>query len=56
LKAARTYVTLDFWTSQKAYEAFRKRHLDQYSALDQRCEEMTENEREIGRFLRIPSK
>jgi len=56
LKSKRTYLTLDFWTSQKAYDAFRKRHLDEYSALDQKCEEMTENEREIGRFVRIAIK
>ncbi len=56
LKAARTYWTLDFWTSQKAYDSFRKRHLDEYTALDQKCAEMTENEREIGRFVRIASK
>ena len=55
LKAGRTYITLDFWTSQKAYGEFRKRHLAEYKALDQKCEEMTENEREIGRFVRIPS-
>lgn len=55
LKAGRTYITLDFWTSQKAYDKFRKRHLAEYKALDQKCEEMTENEREIGKFVRISS-
>jgi heme-degrading monooxygenase HmoA len=55
LKAGRTYMTLDFWTSQKAYEAFRKQHVAQYQALDQKCEEMNESEREIGKFIRVPS-
>ena len=55
LKAGRSYVTLDFWTSQKAYEAFRKQHVAQYQALDQQCEKMTEGEREIGRFVRVSS-
>ena len=55
LKAGRTFATLDFWTSQKAYEAFRNHHIAQYQALDRKCEEMTESEREIGKFVRIPS-
>ena len=54
-KGERTYVTLDFWTSQKAYDEFRNRHLAKYKALDRKCQEMTESEREIGRFVRVPS-
>ncbi len=53
LKAARTYLTLDFWESQAAYEEFRGQHLTEYKALDEKCEEMTEHEREIGRFVRV---
>jgi heme-degrading monooxygenase HmoA len=55
LKAARTYVTLDFWTSQEAYDAFRKQHFARYEALDQKCEGLTQREREIGRFKRVSS-
>lgn len=55
LKPERIYLTLDFWTSQKAYEAFRKQHVARYRALDRKCEEMTESEREIGTFVRVPS-
>jgi heme-degrading monooxygenase HmoA len=54
-KRERTYLTLDFWTSQEAYDEFRKRHLAKYNALDRKCEELTENEREIGKFARVPS-
>jgi len=54
LKSRQTYMTLDFWTSQKAYDAFRKQHLAKYKALDRKCGEMTANEREIGRFVRVP--
>lgn len=53
LKPARTYVTLDFWVSQAAYDEFREQHLAQYKALDEKCEPMTESEREIGRFVRV---
>lgn len=55
-KGERTYVTLDFWTSQKAYAEFRKQHLAKYKALDRKCEDLTESEREIGRFARVSNK
>jgi heme-degrading monooxygenase HmoA len=55
LKGSKTYVTLDFWTSQEAYDAFRKRQRTKYKALDEKCEKMTESEREIGRFARVAS-
>jgi heme-degrading monooxygenase HmoA len=51
----RTYVTLDFWRSQQDYDRFRKRHFVKYTALDQQCEDLTESEREIGEFVRVPS-
>ena len=54
--ASRSYVTLDFWTSEKAYDDFRNRHLAEYEALDKKCETLTENEREIGKFVRVSSK
>src|SRR5579884_3107366 len=46
------YVTLDFWTSQEAYEQFRSQHRNDYEALDARCERLTDREAEIGRFVR----
>ena len=55
LNGERTYVTLDFWRSQQAYDKFRKRHFAKYTALDQQCEDLTENEREIGEFVRVRS-
>jgi heme-degrading monooxygenase HmoA len=56
LNGERTYITLDFWKSRQAYDKFRKRHLANYKTLDQQCEDLTESEREIGRFVRAPSK
>jgi heme-degrading monooxygenase HmoA len=56
LNGERTYITLDFWKSQQAYDEFRKRQLAKYEALDQQCEGLTESEREIGTFVRVPSK
>ena len=48
-----SYLTLDFWTSQAAYDAFRKQHRAEYRAIDLKCEGMTEDEREVGRFVRV---
>jgi heme-degrading monooxygenase HmoA len=56
LNGERTYMTLDFWKSRQAYDDFRKQQLAKYRALDQQCEDLTESEREIGRFVRVPSK
>jgi hypothetical protein len=52
-KAVRTYVTLDVWTSKEAYDRFREQHLSEYEAIDKKCEDLTESEREIGSFLRV---
>jgi hypothetical protein len=45
-----TYLTCDFWETREAYEMFRVSHAVAYEALDQRCEELTLAEREIGAF------
>jgi heme-degrading monooxygenase HmoA len=50
LKDSARYLTLDFWTSQSAYERFREQHLPEYQAIDRQCEAMTEGEVELGRF------
>ena len=44
------YLTLDFWTSLQAYDRFKKENKAEYEAIDQRCESLTEREREVGRF------
>ncbi len=49
------YLTLDYWTNEAAYEAFRKAHVAQYKQIDENCEQMTVQEREIGKFLRVTS-
>ena len=54
LSRPRTYLTLDFWASQEAYEAFREANLKDYMALDGTCEAMTLSERKIGSYVRLP--
>lgn len=47
---ANRYLTLDFWASGEAYQAFRESRRDEYKIIDARCEQMTDEEREVGRF------
>lgn len=49
----RTYVTCDFWESQKAYAMFQQNNSDAYFALDKSCEELTLAERKIGAFEKL---
>ena len=49
----RTYLTIDFWVSREAYEEFRSRSVEAYKQTDAQCEDMTESEREIGRYERL---
>ena len=44
------YVTIDRWESRAAYEDFRARFAEGYSAIDQECEVLTESETEIGTY------
>lgn len=50
LEQPRRYVTLDFWISRAAYSEFRSEHAAQYKAIDEKCEAMTESEKELGTF------
>jgi|CZKS01.1.fsa_nt_gi heme-degrading monooxygenase HmoA len=47
------YLTLDYWASEAAYEAFRESRKDEYGRIDAKCGQMTEAEREVGRFSGI---
>jgi hypothetical protein len=49
----RRYVTLDFWSSRRAYEQFRGERKAEYESIDRKCEELTEREVEIGSFQTV---
>lgn len=55
LKEAGRYLTLDFWRSEEEYEAFRQSRKDDYRKIDAQCEELTESEREVGKFQAVNS-
>jgi heme-degrading monooxygenase HmoA len=49
----RRYVTMDFWASKEAYEEFKAQHAAEYEAIDHKCADLTEQERELGKFERV---
>ena len=44
------YVTLDLWTSEAAYRAFRERYKQEYGELDSELEMLTAAEIRLGDF------
>ena len=47
---ANRYVTIDYWESVEAWEAFRSSKSSEFEAIDARCEAFTLEEREIGQL------
>jgi heme-degrading monooxygenase HmoA len=45
------YVTIDRWTSDEAFRAFRAEYDADYEALDRGCDPLTASETRIGAFL-----
>lgn len=50
LRSADAYLTLDWWTSLEAYNAFREEHASAYAAIDEACEAVTTFEEKLGEF------
>jgi len=50
---SRRYLTLDFWESRESYEDFRRQSVSEYKKIDAKGENLTESEREIGRFEEV---
>lgn len=44
------FVTVDFWMSPEAYQAFQEAFGADYLALDRACERLTSSERALGTF------
>ncbi len=44
------FVTMDYWESYDAWQAFRRQFAEEFEALDAQCEEFTSRESEIGKF------
>ena len=47
------YMTIDYWTSEAARDAFRSKYGREYDELDERCDSYTRSETLIGDFITI---
>jgi heme-degrading monooxygenase HmoA len=45
-----TYLTIDRWSSEEAFRAFRKDHDQAYESLDRACDSLTSRETRIGAY------
>ncbi len=48
--AAGRYLTIDRWTSEDAFRAFRREHDAQYETLDRACDALTGRESRVGAY------
>jgi heme-degrading monooxygenase HmoA len=45
-----SYLTIDRWTSEEAFRAFRKDRDKDYEALDRKCDALTGKETRVGAY------
>ncbi len=45
------YITIDRWSSEDAFRAFRAQHDAEYEAIDRACDSLTAAETRIGAFV-----
>jgi hypothetical protein len=50
LKGPDAYLTLDWWASLEAYNAFREQYADDYAKVDAACEAVTTFEEKLGEY------
>jgi len=46
-----SYLTIDRWTSEDDFRAFRKDHDQEYEQLDRACDALTSSESRIGAYI-----
>jgi ribosomal-protein-alanine N-acetyltransferase len=49
-KTPARYLTLDFWSSRKAYQKFKVQNRKEYATIDKKCESLTVSEKCLGEF------
>ena len=47
------YITIDRWVTKAAYEKFMQEFQQEFTALDRRCESMTQLEEQVGEFEEV---
>jgi heme-degrading monooxygenase HmoA len=45
-----SYLTIDRWTNEEAFRAFRKDHDAEYEKLDRQCDALTGSETRVGAY------
>lgn len=45
-----SYLTIDRWTSEDAFRAFRRTHDAEYESLDRACDALTSRETRVGAY------
>jgi len=45
-----SYLTIDRWTSEEAFRAVRKFHVNEYEVLDRQCDALTGRETRVGAY------
>ena len=45
-----SYLTIDRWTSEEAFRAFRKEHDTDYEVVDRACDALTSRETRVGAY------
>jgi heme-degrading monooxygenase HmoA len=45
-----SYLTIDRWSSEEAFRAFRKDHDSEYEVLDRSCDALTSRETRVGAY------
>ncbi len=53
MNTPRRYLTVDKWETAESFPVFKKTVEFEYTAIDRKCEELTENERLVGVFEEI---
>jgi hypothetical protein len=53
LTDGQAYLTLDWWTSGAAYNAFRESHAAEYARIDLICESVTVTEEQLGHYEEV---
>jgi quinol monooxygenase YgiN len=48
-----SFMTIDRWTSEAAYDEFLKEHAVQYGELDRLCAECTIQEKFVGKYVTV---
>ena len=46
-----SYLTIDRWTNEEAFRAFRRDHDGEYETLDRYCDALTARETRIGAYI-----